>query len=106
MNDWTSKLQLIGLIFTVIGGTFGGFAIILRMLKGYILNDFNNTMEKLDMTMQELRNDLTESRIERKENDKKLFDISDVHTKEIYAIKGRVQTLEVVNHIGKGEKYD
>ena len=106
MDDITSKLQLTGMILSVVGGVFGGIVVIIRMLKSYISNPFEEALKQLNKTIQDLRDDLNESRVERKENDKKLYDISDVHTKEISAIKGRVQTLEVVNHIGKGEKYD
>lgn len=99
MDDVTGKLQLIGLIFSVIGGVFGGFAVIIRLLKSYISNPFQQALEKLNLTIQDLRDDLNESRTDRKENETRLFDISDTHTKEIYDIKGRVKTLEVVNNI-------
>lgn len=104
MNDVNATLTLIGSIFLIVGGVVGGTAFVIRLLKGYILSDFNKMLATLDTTMQNLRDDLNESRIDRKEHEDKLFKISDDHTKEIYNIKGRVKTLEVFNNIPSNDE--
>lgn len=55
-------------------------------------------------SIDELREDFSESRDSRKRNEKKLFDTTDEHTKQIYSLDGRVKTLETINQIEKEDK--
>lgn len=104
MDNFGNKIQLIISLFAVIGGIFGGFAVIIRLLKSYISTPFQQALNELNLTIQDLRDDLNDSRIDRKEHETKLFQIADEHTKQIYNHEGRIQTLEILNKIdNKGE---
>lgn len=76
---------------------FGGCAGLIRYFRKII-------SEPLRTSIDELREDFSESRDSRKRNEKKLFDTTDEHTKQIYSLDGRVKTLETINQIEKEDK--
>ncbi|USI66796.1 hypothetical protein LMK05_05825 [Lactococcus petauri] len=77
-----------GVIFTLISLVFGGCMALIRYFKASI-------SEPLTRAIEELGRDLQESKKDRKENEKKLFEVTDDHSKELIKMNGRINTLEV-----------
>lgn len=86
-----------GAVTILLGFVFGGCAGLIRYFRKII-------SDPLKKSIKELGKDLNESRESRKRNEKKLFDVTDDHTKQIYSLDGRVKTLETINQIEKEEK--
>lgn len=76
-------------IVGLIGTVFGGCAGLIRYFKLSITGPMTKAID-------ELRLDLRDFNSSRKENESKLFKLTDDHTKEIGELYGRVNTLEVI----------
>ena len=103
MDDFKGNVELTIAVLGLISTIFGGFAVTLRMLKRYISTPFENALKDLTDTIQDLREDLNESRSDRKEKETHLFRISDEHTRQISDINGRVKTLEIITKLDVDE---
>jgi hypothetical protein len=73
-------------ITVFIGALFGGIGWAIRI-----------TLNPLHKAIEELSKDIKDLNQSRKENEGKLFSITEDHTKEISRIDGRVNTLEIMN---------
>ncbi|WP_339011347.1 hypothetical protein VNN41_06350 [Lactococcus garvieae] len=78
-----------GLISAFISGIFGGCMGLIRYFKLSITAPMTKAID-------ELRLDIKDFNSSRKENESKLFKLTDDHTKEIGELYGRVNTLEVI----------
>ena len=82
LDEWVAVTVLLGFVF-------GGCAALIRYFKKSI-------SEPMKISIDELREDLKDSREQRKRNEGKLFGITDDHTKQIYNHEGRINTLETI----------
>lgn len=81
LAEWVAATVLFSFVF-------GGCATLIRYFKKSI-------SEPMTIAIDELREDLKESRQQRKENEGKLFGITDDHSKSIIKLEGRVNNVEV-----------
>lgn len=84
LAEWVASVSL----FTFV---FGGCASLIRYFRKSI-------SDPMTLAIDELREDLKESREQRKENEGKLFGIADDHTKQLYNHEGRLNTLETITN--------
>ncbi|WP_225666750.1 hypothetical protein [Lactococcus garvieae] len=82
LAEWVAAVSL----FTFV---FGGCASLICYFRKSISGP-------MTLAIDELREDLKESREQRKENEGKLFGIADDHTKQLYNHEGRLNTLETI----------
>lgn len=82
LTEWVAATGLISFVF-------GGCATLIRYFKKSI-------SEPMTIAIDELREDLKESRQKREKNEGKLFGIADDHTKQLYNHEGRLNTLETI----------
>ncbi|MDG4968239.1 hypothetical protein [Lactococcus lactis] len=81
LQEWVAVTVLLTFVFT-------GCAGLIRYFRKSI-------SEPMKLSIDELREDLRESREQREHNEGKLFDITDDHTKSIIKLEGRVNNVEV-----------
>ena len=98
----TVAISIIVGIITIFEAVTRATKHLITRFKDDISGPINSSISTLNVNIKGLRDDLNDFNESRKEHEKKLFDISDSHTKDIYEIKGRVKTLETVTKIDSG----
>ena len=82
------NLQELGALTVLLTFVFSGCVGLIRYFRKSI-------SEPMKASIDELREDLRESREKRERNEGKLFNITDDHTKSIIKLEGRVNNVEV-----------
>ena len=101
MNDLEIKLIIIVSCITIFTAIFSGFAYILKQLKNYISEPFNDALKDLNKSLELLRTDLNDSRADRKDHEDKFMNAIDNLTRGHYDHEGRLQTLETLSKLEK-----
>lgn len=80
-------------ILGIIGSIFAGIMIILRAYRSWITNPMEVAIDRLNESIKDLRNDLTESRNERIANERETEERLDEHAKKLYEHDGYFKAI-------------